>query len=428
MIAQKIVRYLSWLSIKAKCFNVGSYRRNLAGDRPVDASFFDPNNKDGLEVRQEAVNSAIRDMMSWFMDENGVVGILDATNSTRQRREQILRLCRENGIEPMFLESWCDDQELILQNIADVKTTSPDYTNRDSELATDDFLKRIAFYEQGYESMDKDVDNSLTFIKLVNVNSQIILNRIESYLESRIVYYVMNLHIKPRSIWLSRHGESQYNLTGQIGGDADLSERGMRYAKRLPELVLKSLGEENKHTNLTVWTSTLKRTQQTASFLPYKKKLQWKALDELDAGECDGMTYEEIEQKFPEDFKARDDNKYEYRYRGGESYRDIVIRLEPIIMELERQENILIITHQAVLRCLYAYFMNVPQEESPWMSIPLHTLIKLEPRAYLTLVTSIKADIPAVSTYKEKGTSQLGETETMTSKSRDIIRNSKDLA
>lgn len=428
LIAQKIVRYLSWLSIKAKCFNVGSYRRNLAGDRPVDASFFDPNNKDGLEVRQEAVNSAIRDMMSWFMDENGVVGILDATNSTRQRREQILRLCRENGIEPMFLESWCDDQELILQNIADVKTTSPDYTNRDSELATDDFLKRIAFYEQGYESMDKDVDNSLTFIKLVNVNSQIILNRIESYLESRIVYYVMNLHIKPRSIWLSRHGESQYNLTGQIGGDADLSERGMRYAKRLPELVLKSLGEENKHTNLTVWTSTLKRTQQTASFLPYKKKLQWKALDELDAGECDGMTYEEIEQKFPEDFKARDDNKYEYRYRGGESYRDIVIRLEPIIMELERQENILIITHQAVLRCLYAYFMNVPQEESPWMSIPLHTLIKLEPRAYLTLVTSIKADIPAVSTYKEKGTSQLGETETMTSKSRDIIRNSKDLA
>lgn len=428
LIAQKIVRYLSWLSIKAKCFNVGSYRRNLAGDRPVDASFFDPKNKDGLEVRQEAVNSAIRDMMSWFMDENGVVGIFDATNSTRQRREQILRLCRENGIEPMFLESWCDDQELILQNIADVKTTSPDYTNRNSELATDDFLKRIAFYEQGYETMDKDVDNSLTFIKLVNVNSQIILNRIESYLESRIVYYVMNLHIKPRSIWLSRHGESQYNLTGQIGGDADLSKRGMRYAKRLPELVLKSLGEENKHTNLTVWTSTMKRTQQTASFLPYKKKLQWKALDELDAGECDGMTYEEIEQKFPEDFKARDDNKYEYRYRGGESYRDIVIRLEPIIMELERQENILIITHQAVLRCLYAYFMNVPQEESPWMSIPLHTLIKLEPRAYLTLVTSIKADIPAVSTYKEKGTSQLGETETMTSKSRDIIRNSKDLA
>lgn len=31
---------------------------------------------------------------------------------------------------------------------------------------------------------------------------------------------------------------------------------------------------------------------------------------------------------------------------GGESYRDVVVRLEPVIMELERQENILIIGHQ----------------------------------------------------------------------------------
>lgn len=428
LIAQKIVRYLSWLSIKSKCFNVGTYRRQLASatGADADATFFSPENEEGLKYRQEAVNNAIKDMMNWFMDENGVVGILDATNSTRDRRLKILKLCRENCIEPLFLESWCDDRELIKHNILDVKTTSPDYSNKDSEFALNDFLRRITFYQQNYQTLNVEDDEDLSFIKLVNVNSQIILNRIESYLESRIVYYVMNLHIKPRSIWLSRHGESEYNLTGQIGGDANLSERGWKYAKRLPELVLNSLGENRKHTDLTVWTSTLKRTQQSASFLPYKNKLQWKALDELDAGECDGMTYEEIEQKFPEDFKARDDNKYEYRYRGGESYRDIVIRLEPIIMELERQENILIITHQAVLRCIYAYFMNVPQEESPWMSIPLHTLIRLEPRAYATLVSRMKADIPAVSTYKEKGTSQLGEYDSsLSSKSRDLIKGDK---
>lgn len=425
LIAQKIVRYLSWLSIKSKCFNVGTYRRKIASGTGADsdASFFAPDNEEGQKFRQQAVESAVKDMMNWFMDENGVVGILDATNSTKDRREKILKICRENYIEPLFLESWCDDSELIKQNILDVKTSSPDYINKPSDFAISDFLKRITFYEQTYETLEPEQDKDLSFIKLMNVNTQVILNRIESYLESRIVYYVMNLHIKPRSIWLSRHGESEYNLTGQIGGDANLSERGWKYAKKLPELVLKSLGPEAENTNLTVWTSTLKRTQQTASFLPYKKKLQWKALDELDAGECDGMTYEEIEQKFPEDFKARDDNKYEYRYRGGESYRDIVIRLEPIIMELERQENILIITHQAVLRCIYAYFMNVPQEESPWMSIPLHTLIKLEPRAYSTLVSRIKADIPAVSTYKEKGTSQLGESaNAVSSKSRDIIK------
>lgn len=35
-----------------------------------------------------------------------------------------------------------------------------------------------------------------------------------------------------------------------------------------------------------------------------------------------------------------------------QSYEDLVARLEPVIMELERQQNVLVIGHQAVLRCL----------------------------------------------------------------------------
>ncbi len=407
---------MSWLSIKAKSFNVGSYRRQT--EEHPDAEFFDSHNEAGMKIRQEAALHAVKDMMTWFNEEQGVVAILDATNSTKERRDWILRLCRENSIEPMFLESWCNDEKIIKKNVLDVKTTSPDYAGQDPDVAAKDFMKRISKYEDVYEPLDEVVSKDLTFVKLINVSQQVIVNKIETYLESRIVYYVMNLHIKPRCIYLSRHGESMYNLEGKIGGDADLSERGFKYAQKLPELVKQLAGEDHK--KLTVWTSTLKRTQQTAQHLPYNQ-LQWKALDELDAGACDGLTYEEIERQFPQDFKERDENKYEYRYRGGESYRDVVIRLEPIIMELERQENILIITHQAVLRCIYAYFMNVPQEESPWMSIPLHTLIKLEPRAYTTLVERLKADIPAVSTYKERGTSQLGEREDAKNKSKHLI-------
>jgi 6-phosphofructo-2-kinase/fructose-2,6-biphosphatase 2 len=62
-----------------------------------------------------------------------------------------------------------------------------------------------------------------------------------------------------------------------------------------------------------------------------------------------------LQQQFPEDFAERDKDKYHYRYRGGESYKDLVLRLEPIIMELERQQNILIIGHQAVLRAICKY-------------------------------------------------------------------------
>jgi 6-phosphofructo-2-kinase/fructose-2,6-biphosphatase 2 len=145
-------------------------------------------------------------------------------------------------------------------------------------------------------------------------------------------------------------------VEGKIGGDAPLSVRGQRYANMLPALITDIIGDAP----LTVWTSTLTRTIQTGEQLPYTK-LTWKSLDELDAGVCDGMTYEEIEAAYPEDFANRDEDKYNYRYRGGESYRDVVVRLEPVIMELERQENILIICHQAILRCLFVHLDHAPK-------------------------------------------------------------------
>jgi 6-phosphofructo-2-kinase / fructose-2,6-biphosphatase 2 len=220
------------------------------------------------------------------------------------------------------------------------------------------------------------------------------------------------LPIAPSFADVSQHGESLFNLEGKIGGDADLSPRGQEYARALPGIVEKCVP---KNVHLTVWTSTMKRTIQTARFLPKEKtsKLAWKALDEIDSGVCDGLTYAEIEQLYPEDFAARDEDKYNYRYRGGESYHDVVTRLEPIIMELERGENIMIVTHQAVLRCIYAYYMNIPQERSPWMDIPLHTVIRLTPKAYGTQEDRFPAGIEAVSTFREKGSS---------SKTKDAVR------
>ena len=35
-------------------------------------------------------------------------------------------------------------------------------------------------------------------------------------------------------------------------------------------------------------------------------------------GACEGMTYEEIQEEFPEEFAQRDKDKYHYRYSGGE--------------------------------------------------------------------------------------------------------------
>jgi broad specificity phosphatase PhoE len=59
---------------------------------------------------------------------------------------------------------------------------------------------------------------------------------------------------------------------------------------------------------LTVWTSTLKRTVQTAQYINHHK-IQLRLLDEIDAGIFDGWTYEEISERRPEEYSARQSNK-----------------------------------------------------------------------------------------------------------------------
>jgi broad specificity phosphatase PhoE len=106
-------------------------------------------------------------------------------------------------------------------------------------------------------------------------------------------------------------------------------------------------------------------------------------LDELYAGSCDGMTYKEIEQVFPEEFERRQKDKLSYRYPRGESYMDVTLRLEPLAQEMERtREPVLIIGHQGILRILYAYFMGLDRKEAPYVSIPLNSVIELSPHAY----------------------------------------------
>jgi len=190
----------------------------------------------------------------------------------------------------------------------------------------------------------------------------------------------MNLRINKDAIFLTRHGESVANTIGVVGGDSLLTDQGRDYAKCLSEFIEKQPEVNGKY--LSVWTSTLKRTIETASFLK-QDPVPWRALCEIQVGICDGLTYEEIEKKHPDEWKARAKDKLNYRYPQGESYIDVIARLEPVIFELERMKGpVLVIGHRAVLRCLYAYFHDLPSENIPYLEIPLHTVIKLVPKAY----------------------------------------------
>lgn len=219
----------------------------------------------------------------------------------------------------------------------------------------------------------------------------------------------MNLHTLPRKFYFTRHGQSEYNLLGKIGGDSGLSPNGLEYAKRLAKFAKETVATATKIIDgkevkcvvpCRLWTSTLVRTKETAQFIEHDEFEQtfdngdtstWlqfrqnerRNLDELYAGICDGMTYKEIEKVYPEEFEARQADKLAYRYPRGESYMDVTLRLEPLAHDLERtREPLLIVAHQGILRILYAYFMGLTRAEAPYVKIPLNHVIILTPHAY----------------------------------------------
>jgi 6-phosphofructo-2-kinase/fructose-2,6-biphosphatase 2 len=112
------------------------------------------------------------------------------------------RVAKERGIHLLFLESICDDVSVIATNIAlKVSSGDPDYKDMTREAAEADFKQRIANYEKVYEPVDEP---HLSYCKVINVGRTVEINRIGGYLESRVAYYLMNLHLKPRAIFLSR--------------------------------------------------------------------------------------------------------------------------------------------------------------------------------------------------------------------------------
>jgi broad specificity phosphatase PhoE len=324
-----------------------------------------------------------------FVDE-GDFAILDATNTTVSRRKKIKKLVQDKihvAYKTIWIESICNLKEVIEDNIVRTKITSPDYKDWDDhEKAADDFRNRIKEYEKVYETLSDELDgDEEVFIKLINHGSKIAMRNLRGYLESKILSYLINLHTGERPIYFTRHGESEFNTKNLIGGDSSLSELGEKFSDCLADFFraeMQSWGEVKD--DPLVYCSTLKRTIQTSNKLAYiNNPSQMKYLDEIDAGLMDGMSYDDVKKTYPVDFEERNKNKLFYRYPRGESYMDVIYRIEPMIFELERRKGpVIIVGHQGMIRCLYGYFACVPIEYIPTLEIPIHTVIKFVPQAY----------------------------------------------
>jgi hypothetical protein len=143
-IVKMIIRFLTWTGIECKVFNVGAHRRKI-GLESADASFFDKQNSDGNRKREEMAMVVQEAMYKWLhgSTRKNRVAFFDATNTTKGRRYALAQRARAESTFLLFVESICDDQEVLNRNY-DLKLKNEDYKDMPPDKAKADFLKRVS--------------------------------------------------------------------------------------------------------------------------------------------------------------------------------------------------------------------------------------------------------------------------------------------
>lgn len=189
------------------------------------------------------------------------------------------------------------------------------------------YLERIHTKIPLFETMNEPY---LNYIKMINAGQQLQYNNVSfGYLSYRIVFYLMNVHIKNRHTYFVRAGTSSQE--DSYKADAPLSQQGEDYAKNMSDTLLKHREDERIASianggsdaplkPLTVWTSTRKRTVETAGYLDSLnfKVRQRSQMSQLNPGVCEKLSERAIRRIYPDEVEKHEADPYHHRYPRAE--------------------------------------------------------------------------------------------------------------
>ncbi|GAB6057690.1 bifunctional nucleoside/nucleotide kinase/histidine phosphatase family protein [Desulfonatronum parangueonense] len=362
-IALRLKESLEAENFTVAIFNNGEVRRRMFSADTAHADFFSPENREGVELREQIARQNIRAAVD-FLAADGDIALLDATNITQARRQSICR--GMDSVPVLFIECINEDKELLATSIAH-KTRISEFGHMTFAEALQNFEKRIHFYEGQYETLHSE-DN---FVILNSLQNRVVREKITD----DIPHYprirdILVSDLIP-NLYLVRHGETYYNRERRIGGDSTLTEKGLRQAEQL------AAHFRRIHVPF-IFTSTKTRAIQMAEKISALQQecvhVPLKELDEINAGICESMTYDEIRKHHPQIHLARSMDKYHYVYPDGEGYITLQPRIQLGIKKAlylsGNAEHIIIIGHQAVNRMILSYFLFRRMEDVPYIYIP----------------------------------------------------------
>nr|WP_320009462.1 6-phosphofructo-2-kinase/fructose-2,6-bisphosphatase [uncultured Desulfobulbus sp.] len=362
--AKKLGRTLELDGIRVRIFNNGELRRKLdTGEDNSSSEFFSPSNERGKELRERISRINIEQAQA-FLEEGGNVAIMDASNVTRERRRRLATAFPD--IPMCYIECLNADEEALEANL-ERKARLKEFRHLSTEQALESFTKRIKYYESIYEPLDTEAnrilidsfDNCILQVQITDILPY--YDRIRDVITTRVV----------RNLFLVRHGETVFNREDRIGGDSELTDKGQAQAN--------SLAAHFATVRIPIiFTSNYVRTLQTASPIAERQDscsiIALPEFNEIHAGVCEGMTYEEIRRNMPHVARARGPNKYRYIYPDGEGYKTMEDRvhrgLKKVFFLNNYDENIMIVGHRAVNRMILSSFLTRQEEEIPYIYMP----------------------------------------------------------
>jgi broad specificity phosphatase PhoE/predicted kinase len=349
--------------IPARIFNNGNLRRIY---RPLgetaSSEFYSPKNLAAVELREKFARMNMERARA-YLQNNGSVAILDSTNAERKRRAVIEKHLNNHPL--LFIECINDDEDILRLSIQE-KIKMPEFANLKNKAAKE-FLKRIDSYKMIYTPLKSERN----YLRIDSLQNMIIEEKHSDVIPfyERLRDYLVTDEVK--TLFLIRHTETEYNVANRIGGDSKLTKKGKEQAA--------ALGEFFKRKKISyIFTSGRVRTIDTARAISTVQDdcriISLKEFDEIDAGICEKMTYEDIEKKLPHVFQKRGADKYHYVYPDGESYETMKHRIIQGIKKAfflnRRANNIMIVGHQAVNRMILSHFLYRREDDVPYIYVP----------------------------------------------------------
>jgi broad specificity phosphatase PhoE len=162
---------------------------------------------------------------------------------------------------------------------------------------------------------------------------------------------------------LVRHGETDWNAERRFQGHADppLNDVGRRQARVLADELA---GEQID----AVYTSDLVRARETAAILAGRRGIPVVALAELreiDVGEWQGLTWPEIEERYPEGVRAWHETGK--GWQRGETYDELGGRILAVLQQIVAEhpdERVLVVGHGGTVRAIRAHLEGRSVAES----------------------------------------------------------------